>query len=60
MGKIKDSFKKNSLKATFSKYMIVCILVALLISIFLSNMCLFVQEQIKDKYLSQYSYEVKI
>ncbi|MBO5238434.1 MAG: HAMP domain-containing histidine kinase [Lachnospiraceae bacterium] len=60
MGKIKDSFKKNSLKATFSKYMIVCILVALLISIFLSNMCLSVQEQIKDKYLSQYSYEVKI
>ena len=60
MGKIKDTFKKNSLKAAFSKYMIVCIVVALLISLFLSNVCLSVQEQIKEKYQSQYSHEVKV
>ena len=60
MGKIKESFQRNSLKAAFSKYMIVCILVALLISLFLSNMCLSVQEQIKGKYQSQYSHEVKV
>lgn len=60
MGKIKESFQKNSLKVTFSKYMIVCILVASLISLFLSNLCLSAKEQIKGKYQAQYSQQVQV
>lgn len=63
MGKIKEIFVKKSLKAAFAQYMIVCILTALLMSLFLSNLFLAGQAAISGKYQQQYdkySHEVTI
>lgn len=63
MVKIKDCFKKMSVKTSFSVYILVCILSALLISLFFSFLCQFVQSQIYNNYKQEfedYSYKVEI
>lgn len=60
MGKIKEKFSNKSLKTTFSQYMVGCILVALALSLILSNLCLSGQTKISAQYQHQYSYEINI
>lgn len=60
MGKIKEKFSNKSLKTTFSQYMVGCILVALALSLILSNLCLSGQTQISAQYQHQYSHEINI
>lgn len=54
MGKIKESFTKKTLKWVFAKYMIVCIFVALLLSLALSSFCQYGQASIWKQYQKQY------
>ena len=39
MGKMRDFFKRKSIKTAFTIYMLVCIISALLLSLALSNFC---------------------
>lgn len=50
MGKIKTFFQKSSLKKSFAIYILACIFIALIISIFSSSLCQFGQNQIYKKY----------
>ncbi len=54
MGKIKGKFTKKTLKWAFAKYMIVCILAALLLSLILSSFCQYGQASVWKKYQKQY------
>lgn len=63
MGKIKKQLKSKTLKTSFARYIIVCILGALLISSLLSNLCQFGQSLLYEKYQDEYrnyAYELRL
>lgn len=54
MDKVKHLFKKHSIKTTFTFYMIMCILCAILLSLFFSSICQLAQSQFYKKYEVEY------
>ena len=63
MGKIKEGFTKKTLKWTFAKYIMVCLFVALLLSLILSSFCQYGQSSIWKQYHKQYEesyYEIML
>ena len=54
MGKMKDFFKRKSIKTAFTIYMLVCIFSALLLSLALSNFCQWGQSRYYKKYQIQF------
>lgn len=60
MGKIKKIFLTKSLKTTFTIYLTACLIIALMISLFLSNLCQMGQSLIFDKYQDEYAQYGKI
>lgn len=54
MDKIKGLFRNKSIKTTFSAYLLVCMLSALLFSLFFSEICQLGQERFYEKYQAEY------
>ena len=54
MGKVRNFFHRRSIRTSFTIYMLVCILSAVLLSLLVSGICQFGQERIYEKYVIQY------
>lgn len=54
MGKVRNFFHRRSIRTSFSIYMLVCILSAVLLSLLFSGICQFGQARIYEKYVIQY------
>lgn len=54
MGKMRNFFHRRSIRTSFTIYMLVCILSAVLLSLLLSGICQFGQARIYEKYEIQY------
>ena len=54
MGKVRNFFHRRSIRTSFTIYMLVCILSAVLLSLLFSGICQFGQERIYEKYVIQY------
>lgn len=63
MGKVRNFFHRRSIRTSFTIYMLVCILSAVLLSLLLSGICQFGQARIYEKYVIQYEnsdYEMEV
>lgn len=58
MGKMKDFFKRKSIKTVFTIHMLVCIFSALLLSLALSNFCQWGQSRYYKKYQIHLEYPI--